>query len=39
MSDSVTPQTVAHQATLSKEIFRQEYWSGLYFLLQKNKKG
>ena len=28
----VTPQTVAHQAPLSIEFFRQEYWSGLPFL-------
>ena len=26
-----TPWTVAHQATLSMEFFRQEYWSGLPF--------
>ena len=25
----VTPWTVAHQAPLSMEFFRQEYWSGL----------
>ena len=25
----VTPQTVAHQAPLSKGFSRQEYWSGL----------
>ena len=25
----VTPQTVAHQAPLSMEFPRQEYWSGL----------
>ena len=31
MSDSVTPWTVAHQASLSMEFFRQEYWSGLPF--------
>ena len=34
----VTPWTVAHQAPLSMEFFRQEYWSGTgvgcYFLLQ-----
>ena len=29
VSDSVTPQTVAHQAPLSTGFFRQEYWSGL----------
>ena len=29
----VTPQTVACQAPLSMKIFRQEYWSGLHFLL------
>ena len=29
MSDSsVTPWTVAHQASLSMEFSRQEYWSG-----------
>ena len=27
----VTPQTVAHQAPLSKGFSRQEYWSGLLF--------
>ena len=26
-----TPWTVAHQALLSMEFFRQEYWSGLPF--------
>ena len=32
MSDSfVTPWTVAHQAPLSMELPRQEYWSGLPF--------
>ena len=31
MSDSVTPWTVAHQASLSMVFFRQEYWSGLPF--------
>ena len=30
-SDSVTPRTVACQAPLSMEFFRQEYWSGLPF--------
>ena len=29
MSDSVTPWAVAHQAHLSMEFSRQEYWSGL----------
>ena len=29
VSDSVAPWTVAHQATLSMEFSRQEYWSGL----------
>ena len=29
MSKSVTPRTVAHQASLSMEFSRQEYWSGL----------
>ena len=29
VSDSVTPWTVAHQAPLSVEFSRQEYWSGL----------
>ena len=28
---SVTPWTVAHQAPLSMEFSRQEYWSGLPF--------
>ena len=27
----VTPWTVAHQASLSMEFSRQEYWSGLPF--------
>ena len=27
----VTPRTVAHQAPLSREFSRQEYWSGLPF--------
>ena len=31
MSDSVMPQTVAHQAPLSMEFSRQGYWSGLPF--------
>ena len=31
MSDSVPPWTVAHQAPLSIEFSRQEYWSGLPF--------
>ena len=26
--DSVTPWTVAHQAPLSMDFSRQEYWSG-----------
>ena len=30
-SNSVTPWTVAHQAPLSMEFSRQEYWSGLPF--------
>ena len=29
MSDSATLWTVAHQAPLSMEFYRQEYWSGL----------
>ena len=29
-----TPWTVAHQAPLSMEFPRQEYWSGCHFLLQ-----
>ena len=29
MSDSASPWTVVHQAPLSMEFFRQEYWSGL----------
>ena len=28
---TATPWTVAHQAPLSVELFRQEYWSGLPF--------
>ena len=31
MSDSVTPSTIAHQASLSMGFLRQEYWSGLLF--------
>ena len=31
MSDSATPQTVAHQAPLSMGFSKQEYWSGLLF--------
>ena len=31
VSDSATPWTVAHQAPLSTEFPRQEYWSGLSF--------
>ena len=31
VSDSVTPWTVAHQAPLSIEFPRQEYWNGLPF--------
>ena len=29
VSDSATPQTVAHQAPLSVGFSRQDYWSGL----------
>ena len=29
MFNSVTPWTIAHQAPLSKEFSRQEYWHGL----------
>ena len=31
VSNSATPWTVAHQASLSMEFSRQEYWSGLPF--------
>ena len=31
VSDSATPWTVAHQAPLSMELSRREYWSGLPF--------
>ena len=31
VSDFATPWTVAHQAPLSMEFSRQEYWSGLPF--------
>ena len=31
VSDSLTPWTVEQQATLSRELSRQEYWSGLPF--------
>ena len=30
VSDSATPWTVAHQAPLSIEFSRQEYWRGLF---------
>ena len=36
MSDSATPWTVAHQAPLSVESSRQEYWSGLSCTPPKN---
>ena len=37
MSDSfASPWTLAQQARLSMGFSRQEYWSGCYFLLQKN---
>ena len=32
MSDSATPWVTAHQAPLSMEYSRQEYWRGLLFL-------
>ena len=35
ISDSATPWTVAHQVPLSMGFSRQEYWSGLLFLLQR----
>ena len=31
LSDSATTWTVAHQAPLSMELSKQEYWSGLPF--------
>ena len=31
LSASVTPWTVAYQAPLAMEFFRQQYWSGLAF--------
>ena len=31
MSHSATPQNIAHQAPLSVEFPRQEYWSGVSF--------
>ena len=31
MSDSATPRTTAHQASLSMGLSRQKYWSGLPF--------
>ena len=31
VSDSATPWTIAHQASLSMEFSRQKYWSGLPF--------
>ena len=31
MSNSCDPMTLAHQASLSMELSRQEYWSGLSF--------
>ena len=36
VSDSVTPWTVLHQAHLSMEFSRQEYWSELPFLTPGN---
>ena len=37
MSESLTTAwTVAHQAPLSMEFSRQEYWSGFHFLLKGN---
>ena len=33
MSNSAIPRTVAHQAPLSMGFARQEYWSGLSFLI------
>ena len=36
VSDSAAPGTVALQALLSMEFFRQEYWSGLPFLFPGN---
>ena len=36
MSDFVTPWTIAHQAPLSMEFSRQEYWSGLPFPSQRD---
>ena len=35
VSDSATPRTVACQAPLFMGFSRQEYWSGLHFLLQR----
>ena len=32
MPNSVTPRTVAHQAPLSTEFSKQEYWNGYPFL-------
>ena len=32
MSDSLTPQTIAHQDPLFMEFSKQEYWSKLSFL-------
>ena len=34
MPNSATPWAVAHQAPLSMEFSRQEYWSGLPFPLE-----
>ena len=34
VSDSATLWAIAHQALLSMGFPRQEYWSGLHFLLQ-----
>ena len=34
MSDSATPQTIAHQAPLSRGFPRQGHWSGIPLLLQ-----
>ena len=36
VSDFVTPWTAACQAPLSMGFFRQEYWSGLLFLIPRD---
>ena len=38
MPDSVTPWTIAHQAPLSMELSRWEYWVDCHFLLMRSSQ-